>query len=82
MHEIFLHAMRMLYISCITYGKTFTHIVNSRLKLWADENVVLNDAQAGFRKGRSTIDHNITVHAAIERHLLEKTKLYVAFIDF
>ena len=60
----------------------FTHIINSRLTLWAETNFVINDAQAGFRKGRSTIDHIFTLHAAIEKHLLKNTKLYVAFVDF
>ena len=63
-------------------SKGFTHIINSRLTRWTESNSVLNDAQAGFRKGRSTIDHMFTLYAAIEKHLLKNTKLYVAFIDF
>ena len=63
-------------------SKVFTHIINSRLTRWTESNSVLNDAQAGFRKGRSTIDHMFTLYAAIEKHLLKNTKLYVAFIDF
>ena len=62
--------------------KGFTHIINSRLTRWTESNSVLNDAQAGFRKGRSTIDHMFTLYAAIEKHLLKNTKLYVALIDF
>ena len=75
--------------TCACYGleilftpKAFTHIINSRLTRWTESNSVLNDAQAGFRKGRSTIDHMFTLYAAIEKHLLKNTKLYVAFIDF
>lgn len=63
-------------------SKVFTHIMNSRLTLWAETNSVLSDSQAGFRKGRSTIDHIFTLHAFIEKHLLKHTKLFVAFIDF
>ena len=63
-------------------SKVFTHIINSRLTRWTESNSVLNDAQAGFRKGRSTIDHMFTLYADIEKHLLKNTKLYVAFIDF
>ena len=40
-------------------SKVYTHIINSRLTLWADNNFVLTDAQAGFRKGRSAIDRTI-----------------------
>ena len=63
-------------------SKVFTHIINSRLTHWTESNSVLNDAQAGFRKGRSTVDHMFTLYAATKKHLLKNTKLYVAFIDF
>ena len=35
-----------------------------------------------FRKGRSTIDHIFTLHAAVEKQLANKSKLCVAFIVF
>ena len=63
-------------------SKVYTHIINSRLTLCAESNFVLTDAQAGFRKGRSTADHIFTLHAAIERQFANNSKLYVAFIDF
>lgn len=63
-------------------SKVFTQVINNRLVLWSEENSVLNDVQAGFRKGRSTTDHIFTLHAAIEKHLLKRSKLYVGFIDF
>ena len=50
--------------------------------MWGESNFVLTDAQAGFRKGRSTIDHIFTLHAAIEKQFSNKSKLYVAFIYF
>ena len=56
--------------------------MNSRLTLWAESNCVLTDAQAGFRKGRSTIDHIFTLQVAIEKQLVNKSKLHIAFIDF
>ena len=43
---------------------------------------MLTDAQAGFRKSRSTIDHIFTLQVAIEKQLVNKSKLQVAFIDF
>ena len=49
----------------------------------AESNFVLTgDAQAGFRKGRSTTDHIFTLQAAIEKQFANNSKLYVAFIDF
>jgi hypothetical protein len=63
-------------------SKVFTNILNGRLTKWCEENSVINDVQAGFRRGRSTIDHIFTLNAAVEKHLLKNTKLYVAFIDF
>ena len=50
--------------------------------MWAESNFVLTDAQAGFRKGRSTIYHIFTLHAAIEKQFANNSKLYVAFVDF
>ena len=43
---------------------------------------MLSDAQAGFRKGHSTVDHIFTLHASIEKQFARHMKLYVAFIDF
>ena len=56
-------------------SKVYTHIINSRLTLWVESNFVLTDAQAGFRKGRSTVDHIFTLHAAIERQFANNSKL-------
>ena len=55
-------------------SKVYTHIINSRLTLWVESNFVLTDAQAGFRKGRSTVDHIFTLHAAIERQFANNSK--------
>ena len=56
-------------------GKVYTHIINSRLTVWSESNFVLTDAQAGFRKGRSTLDHIFTLHAAIEKQFANNSKL-------
>ena len=44
--------------------------------------MIISDAQADFWKGRSTVGHIFTLHAATEKHLLKKSKLHVAFMDF
>ena len=40
-----------------TLGKLFTRILNNRLTIWAEEYNVYVEAQAGFRKGMSTVDN-------------------------
>lgn len=67
-------------LSCV--GKIFTGVLNQRLMKWAEENTAITEAQAGFRRGRSTIDHIFTLHAIIEKQFANNTKLYVAFVDF
>ena len=37
-------------------NKVFTSILNERIHTWADTNHMIDEAQAGFRKGYSTID--------------------------
>ena len=63
-------------------SKVYTFVLNNRLKQWSEENNIINDAQEGFRKGRSTINHIFTLHALIEKQFLSDSKLYVAFMDF
>lgn len=63
-------------------SKVYTPVINSRLKKWSEENNIINDAQEGFTKGRSTINHIFTYHALIEKQFLSDSKLYVAFMDF
>ena len=38
-------------------GKMYSYILNKRLTQWIEDNKMLNEAQAGFRHGYSTIDH-------------------------
>ena len=42
----------------------------------------MSEAQAGFRKDYSTVDHIFTMHAMVSKHLKKNKKLYVAFVDF
>ena len=57
-------------------------ILNNRLVKWEEEYSVLNDAQNGFRTGRSTIDHISSLTSIIETRKLKKQSTYVGFIDF
>ena len=60
-------------------GKLYSYILNKHLTQWIEDNKMLNEAQAGFRQGYSTIDH---VLALVQKKLLSHGKLYVCFIDF
>lgn len=52
-------------------------IVNSRLIKWTEENNVLNEYQADFRKGYSTVDNVFNLASLVNLHFAEKKKLYV-----
>lgn len=51
-------------LSCL--GKLFTSVLNNRLTAFLEENNILDENQAGFRKGYSCSDHIFTLHALIE----------------
>ena len=63
-------------------GKLYYYVLNKRLTDWVEEHGLINEAQAGFRRNYSTIDHIFTLLALVQRQLLNHGKLYVAFIDF
>ena len=48
-----------------TLGKVFTSILNDRLTTWMDLKGVLEEAQAGYRKGYSTLDHAFVLDTVI-----------------
>ena len=60
-------------------GKLYSFILNKRLSQWIEDNKMLNEAQAGFRQGYSTIDHVFTLLALVQKQLLSHGKLYVCF---
>ena len=63
-------------------SKCYTTVLRNRLTKWMDDHEKVVEAQAGFRKGYSTIDHVYTLPAVIEKYLGRKGgMLYVAFID-
>jgi hypothetical protein len=53
-------------ISLVSHvGKLFTSLINSRLLKWSEENVILTDAQFGFRPGLGTTDAIFALHSLI-----------------
>ena len=63
-------------------GKLYSYILNKPLTQWIEDNKMLNEAQADFRQGYSTIDHVFMLLALVQKQLLKHGKLYVCFIDF
>ena len=49
---------------------------------WADSHNFLIDAQAGFRKGISTVDNTFILHNFVNVCLNQNQRLYCSFIDF
>ena len=64
------------------FSKLFTAVLNTRLTKYVTENEILEENQAGFRKGYSTSDQIFSLHALIEIMKARKMKLFCAFIDF
>lgn len=64
------------------FCKVFTSIITERIQNWADNNNVIDEEQAGFRKGYSTLDNMFILQGIVHRYLNRKRKLYVAFVDF
>ena len=67
-------------VSC--FSKIFTGVLNKRLTDWAENNNMTSDSQFGFRRGRSTTDAIFVLHAAVQKVLNEKGRLFCAFVDF
>ena len=63
-------------------SKLYSYVLNKRLTCWIDDNRLLSETEAGFRKTYSPTDHLFTLLALIQKQLQCHKKLYVAFIDF
>ena len=64
-------------------SKIFTNILTIRLQTWAENNNVIDDSQAGFRKNYSTIDNIFSLQALIQKYLCrERGRFYCLFVDF
>ena len=67
-------------LSCL--GKLFTSILNNRLNDYLEENMLLEENQAGIRKLYSTLDHIFSLYSLIEILKCKKQKIFCCFIDF
>ena len=66
--------------SCV--GKTFCSIINNRISQYIETNNILNNNQAGFRKGYRTTDQIFVLKTIVKKYLSLNRKLYACFVDF
>lgn len=63
-------------------AKIMMGIITDRLYKWVEINNVLNEFQAGFRKGYSTADNLFNLSAIVNLKFEEGKKVYAFFVDF
>ena len=66
-------------LSCL--GKLFTAILITRLEKYESDYKVINNFQAGFRKGYSTVDNMFVLNTLIDILRANKKQLFCAFLD-
>lgn len=65
-----------------TITKLFTTIIAGRLSDWTEENSLIPEEQAGFRRMRGCRDHLFTLATVIGMHVGSKRKsIYIIFVD-
>lgn len=64
-----------------TAYKLYTELIRKRLEKEVEELRVLPEGQAGFRKGRSTMDNIYVLDHLINRAKKSKEQLYSVFVD-
>ncbi len=67
-------------LSCL--GKLFTNVLNARLLKFCEDNSILRETQAGFRKSYSTTDHIFLLKHVIDLFCFKKRRLFCSFIDY
>ena len=65
-------------LSC--FGKLFTSILNDRITKYLEQNNLLGQEQAGFRKNFSTVDHLFTLYGIIDILLSKKSAFIAHFL--
>ena len=64
-------------------SKIYINILNKRLTQWSDENEIIGEEQAGFRKSYSTIDNLFCLQTLVTKYLKSKGgRFYAVFVDF
>jgi len=65
-----------------TLYKIFMGILRNRIELWAEENNIFNECQAGFRRGYSTTDNLFILSSVVKLRFKKNKKLFAFFVDF
>ncbi|XP_075160593.1 uncharacterized protein LOC142233513 [Haematobia irritans] len=68
------------FMNCL--AKIMMGVLNERLANWTEHHRVLNEFQAGFRKGYSTIDNIYNLTSIVSLRYKERKKTYAFFVDF
>lgn len=68
------------FMDCVI--KILMGVLQKRLDSWVEKNQVLNEFQAGFRRGYSTIDNIFSLISLIKIKNSERKKVYAFFVDF
>ena len=69
------------FINCLC--KIFMSILTTRLTDWAETQNVIDESQAGFRKGYNTIDNIFSLQSVVQKYLCrERGRFYCIFVDF
>lgn len=64
------------------FYKLFTGLLLNRLNGWVESHDILNEFQAGFRKGYSTIDNLFNLTSIVQINFSLSKKTYAFFVDF
>ena len=62
-------------------GKLMEKIILNRLTYYCDKNKIIPDSQAGFRKGRSTVDHLVKLTTQIKYQFARRKNVLATFFD-
>lgn len=62
-------------------GKIYTKIIQKRMQKYLEDKKLINEFQAGYREGYSTVDHIYTLNGLIECSKRRSIKLYTFFIN-
>ena len=63
--------------------KIYMNILSIRLSKWCNKFNIIDESQAGFRRGYSTIDNVFTLMALVQKHISKKKgRFYCIFVDY